>query len=59
MRLHRGHFHTQDLLRLARQLLDNVLLQPPQHERAKLLVQVFDLRLLIRVVQVEIVGKLD
>ena len=59
MRLHGRHFDSENLFRLGRQFLDHILFQSPQHECAELFVEIFDLGFLIRVVQVEVVCKLD
>ena len=57
--LHPRHLNAEDLLRFRRELFDDILLQPPEHEGAELLMQIFDLGLLIDIVQVEIIGELD
>lgn len=59
MCLHCRHFHSKDLLRLRRQLLDDVLLQPSQHECSQFVVQILDLGFLIHVIQIKVVGQLD
>ena len=59
MRLHCRHLDSQDLLRLRRHFLDDVLLESSKHERPKILMEVFDLGFLVNVVQVEVVGQLD
>jgi hypothetical protein len=59
MRLHCRHLDSQDLFRLGRHFLDDILLQSPQHERCQLLVQVFDLGFLVDISEIEVVGQLD
>lgn len=60
MGLHRRHFHPEDPFRLGRQRLDHILLQPTKHYPCQTLVQVFDLSLLILVVELKLVpGQLD
>jgi hypothetical protein len=59
VRLHGRHFHAQDLFALGGEFLDDILLQPPQHERGELLMEVLDLGLLIGIVEIEIVGEVD
>lgn len=61
MGLHGRHFHSEDPLRLGRQLLDDILLQASQHERGKLVVEILDLGSLVftSIVEVKVVGELD
>ena len=59
VRLHRTHLHAQDALALRRQRREHVALEPAQHEGLKLLVQLLDLHLVIRVREVELVRELD
>jgi len=59
MSLHRGHLDSEDPLRLRRQRLDHISLQPSQHDVLELGVKLLDLLLLIGVVEVEVVDELD
>ena len=58
MRLQSRHLHPQNLFRLGRHFLDDILLQATQHQRPELVVKIIDL-CLVRVVQVKVVCKLD
>ena len=59
VRLQRAHLHAQDALALRRQALDDVALEATEHERFELLVQFLDLRLMVRVREVELVRQRD
>ena len=59
MRLQRTHFHSQNPLTLGRKRGENVLLQPSQHERLELLVELLDLLLMVNIAKIELVGQLD
>ena len=57
--LHGGHLNSQDALALRGKGLENVALNPAQHERLELLVQRLDLRLMFGIVQVKLVRQSD
>ena len=59
VRLQGTHLHPQDALALGRQRRQNVLLEPTQHERLELLMQLLDLLLVVSIVQVELVRELN
>ena len=59
VRLEPAHFDAEDALALRRQALDDVALQAAEHERFELLVQFLDLRLMVRVREVELVRQRD
>lgn len=55
MSLQRAHLHPQNPLALRRQRLDNIPLQPPQHQRLKLLMQLLDLLLMVHIIQIKLI----
>ena len=57
--LQSGHLHTQDALALCWQALDDISLQSTQHQRLKLLMELFDLRLVVDVRQVKLIRERD
>ena len=59
MRLHRGHFHTKNALALGGQRRQHVALQPTQHQRLELLVQLLDLDFVVRIGEVKLVRQED
>lgn len=59
VRLQWRHFDPQYLLRLGRQLLDNIFLEPPQHQSGQFVVQILDLAFLVGIGEVKVVGELD
>ena len=59
MRLQRRHLHPQDPLALRRQARQHVALQPTQHQRLELLVQLLDLDFVVRIGEVKLVRQED
>ena len=57
--LYHTHIHAQDTLALRQQRRELVALEPAQHGRLELLVQLLDLHFMIRVVEIELVRQLD
>lgn len=52
--LHARHLDTQDALALGRQTLDDISLEPTEHDVLELIVQLADLGLLVLIGQVEV-----
>ena len=59
MRLHRTHLDSEDPLALRWQGGQDIALQASKHEGLELLVQLLDLRFMIRVGEIELVRQLD
>ena len=59
VRLQRGHLDTKNTLALGREIIEHVALEPAEHQILELLVQLLDLRLVVRVREVELVRERD
>ena len=59
MRLHRTHLDSEDPLALRWERGEDISLEAPEHERLELLVQLFDLLLMVDVGEVKLVGQYD
>ena len=59
VRLERAHFDPKNLLLLRWQRLDDIALQPTQHESLELRVQILDFLLVVRIGQIEVVRERD
>jgi hypothetical protein len=59
MSLKTAHFHPQYTLALCRQRREHIALQSSQHQRLELLMQLFNFRLVVSIVQVKLVRECD